>query len=122
MKWLLPLFLLIAVSTGFAQKKSAAPKPEVTFVELGSVTCIPCKQMKPVMDNIEKKYSSLVKVVFYDINKEENKKTVEQYKIKLIPTQVFLDANGKEFFRHEGFYPQKQIEKLLAGRGIKPVK
>lgn len=122
MKWLLPLFLLISVSSGFAQDKTTATKAEVTFVELGSVTCIPCKQMKPVMENIEKKYSPRVKVVFYDINKEENKKTVSQFKIKLIPTQVFLDANGKEFFRHEGFYPQKQIEKLIAGRGIKPVK
>jgi thioredoxin 1 len=38
----------------------------------------------------------------------------------LIPTQVFLDANGKEFFRHEGFYPEKEIDKLLQSKGIKP--
>ncbi len=24
------------------------------------------------------------------------------------PTQVFLDARGKEFFRHEGFYPKAE--------------
>ncbi len=122
MKKLILLFALFSFSAGFAQDKKNEVKPEVTFVELGSTTCIPCKQMKPVMENIEKKFSPNVKVVFYDINKEENKKTVEQYKIKLIPTQVFLDKNGKEFFRHEGFYPQKQIEKLLAGRGIKPLR
>lgn len=122
MKYLLPLFLIVSFASGYAQSKPEAPKPEVTFVELGSVTCIPCRQMKPVMENIEKKYSPKVKVVFYDINKEENKKVVEQYKIKLIPTQVFLDGAGKEFFRHEGFYPEKQIDKLLNSRGIKPVK
>jgi thioredoxin 1 len=31
-----------------------------------------------------------------------------------MPTQVFLDKDGKEFFRHEGFYPKADIEKMLA--------
>ena len=43
----------------------------------------------------------------------------QQYGIKLIPTQVFLDANGKEFHRHEGFYPETEIDKILKGKGLK---
>lgn len=95
---------------------------KVTFVELGSVNCIPCKQMQPVMKAIEEKYGDQVKVIFYDVWKEDQKKYATQYGIKLIPTQVFLDANGKEFHRHEGFYPEAEIDKILQGKGLKPKK
>jgi len=97
-------------------------KPKVTFVELGSVNCIPCKQMQPVMKAIEEKYGEQVKVIFYDVWKSDQKKYAQQYGIKLIPTQVFLDESGKEFFRHEGFYPEAEIDKLLQGKGLKPKK
>lgn len=115
--------LLLILITGFslnAQNKEI--KPKVTFVELGSVNCIPCKQMQPIMKSIEEKYLGQVKVVFYDVWKEDQKKYATQYGIKLIPTQVFLDANGKEFHRHEGFYPEAEIDKILQGKGLKPKK
>ncbi len=99
-----------------------ASTSKVTFVELGSVNCIPCKQMQPVMKAIEEKYGDQVKVIFYDVWKEDQKKYATQYGIKLIPTQVFLDANGKEFHRHEGFYPEAEIDKILQGKGLKPKK
>ena len=101
------------------KKTSELAKGPVTFVELGSVNCIPCRQMQPVMKAIEKKYGDQVKVVFYDVWKPEQQKYAEQYGIKLIPTQVFLDASGKEFFRHEGFYPEAEIDKLLQKQGLK---
>ncbi|MDP3148945.1 MAG: thioredoxin family protein [Ignavibacteria bacterium] len=109
------MFLLVGLS--FSQMK-----PKVTFIELGSVRCIPCKQMQPVMKAIEAKYGEQVKVTFYDVWTPEQKPFAKKYGIKLIPTQIFLDEKGKEFFRHEGFYPEKEIDKLLQGKGIKPKK
>jgi thioredoxin 1 len=120
MKKLLFALLMFSFALSCAQEtKTNEVKPKVTFVELGSVTCIPCKKMQPVMKAVEKKYGEQLKVVFYDVWKEENKKYSEQYKVKLIPTQVFLDENGKEFFRHQGFYPEKEIDKILTGKGLK---
>jgi thioredoxin 1 len=116
------LALFIATQAALPQKNSSPPsekKSPITFVELGSVNCIPCRQMQPVMKAIEKKYGDQVKVVFYDVWKLEQKKYAEQYGIKLIPTQVFLDGAGKEFFRHEGFYPEAEIDKLLQKQGLK---
>jgi len=113
---------VLAQSTAQAKSsgKTLTPKaPLVTFVELGSVNCIPCRQMQPVMKAIENKYGAQVKVVFYDVWKPEQRKYAEQYGIRLIPTQVFLDAAGKEFFRHEGFYPEAEIDKLLQKQGLK---
>jgi len=85
-------------------------KPLITFVELGSVNCIPCKKMQPVMKANEKKYSKQIKVIFYDVWKSEQRKYADEYGIRLIPTQVFLDKNGKEIFRHEGFFPEGEID------------
>jgi thioredoxin 1 len=56
----------------FAEEGKAAPvsakqAPLVTFIELGSVNCVPCKAMRPVMTDIETSYKGKVKVLFYDV-------------------------------------------------------
>ncbi len=100
-------------------KSSIAAKPLVTFVELGSVNCIPCVKMQPVMKAVEEKYQEQVKVLFYDVRKPDQRHYATEYGIKLIPTQVFLDKDGKEFFRHEGFFPEEAIDDLFQKHGLK---
>jgi thioredoxin 1 len=100
------------------EKKATVQKKDkvnykVTFIELGSVRCIPCQKMQPVMKSIEENYPNEVKVVFYDIWTPEGKPYADQYNIKSIPTQVFLDQNGKEYFRHEGYFPEEELVKVL---------
>lgn len=96
--------------------KDSGQKAKVTFIELGSVNCIPCKLMQPVMKSIEKKYDGQVDVIFYDVWKD--KRPAEKYGINLIPTQVFLDENGKEILRHEGFFAEEEIDKFLTSQGL----
>jgi thioredoxin 1 len=95
-----------------------AEKYKVTFIELGSVRCIPCQMMQPVMKSIEGKYPDQVKVVFYDVWTPEGSPYGQQYGIQAIPTQVFLDENGNEFFRHEGYFPEEELVKVLNGKGV----
>jgi thioredoxin 1 len=94
--------------------------PKVTFVELGSNSCIPCKMMQPVMEAVEEEFGEQLKVVFHDVWKDNT--PAQKYGVKLIPTQVFLDSNGVEFFRHEGFLPKETIEKLLVENGLRILK
>ncbi|MFA6613898.1 MAG: thioredoxin family protein [Endomicrobiia bacterium] len=103
------------------EQKTVSDKKDikVTFVELGSVNCIPCKMMQPVMADIEKEYGTQVKVIFYDVWTKEGQPYSEKYKILVIPTQVFLDKDGKEFFRHQGFFPKEDIIKVLEKGGVK---
>jgi len=122
--------LLLAVFTLISCKKSNTEsthdaggvsgkdsiKHKIEFVELGSVNCIPCKKMQPVMKSIEEKYKGLVKVTFHDVWKDEA--PAKKYGIDLIPTQVFLDANGKELMRHQGFYAEEEIDKFLQSQGV----
>ncbi len=100
------------------QQKNAV-KYKVTFIELGSVRCIPCQKMQSVMKSIERKYGKEVKVVFYDVWTPEGKPFATKYGIESIPTQVFLDENGKEFSRHVGYFPEEELVEVLKTKGIK---
>ena len=91
---------------------------KVTFVELGSVRCIPCQQMQPIMKSIEEKYGKDVKVVFHDVWTEAGAPYAKQFGIDAIPTQVFLDETGKEYFRHVGFFPEEELVKVLKQKGV----
>ncbi|MDP3179949.1 MAG: thioredoxin family protein [Spirochaetaceae bacterium] len=116
------VLMTIAAGMLFAIPSSptASTKPIVTFIELGSVNCIPCKAMQPVMESIRKKYPDQVSVLFYDVWTKDGAQYGQRFRIRVIPTQVFLDKNGKEYFRHEGFFPEEELVKILAKGGVKP--
>jgi thioredoxin 1 len=102
-----------------SKNAAAAENVLVTFVELGSVRCIPCKLMQPVMKDIENDYAGQVKVVFHDVWTPDGEPFAQTFKIRVIPTQVFLDKEGKEYFRHEGFFPKEELVKILKQKGVK---
>lgn len=101
------------------QNTNSKPNYKVTFYELGSVRCIPCRQMQPVIKSIEEKYKGQVNVVFYDVWTKEGKEAAKNFTFDAIPTQVFLDKNGKEFFRHVGYFPEEELVKVLKQKGVK---
>jgi thioredoxin 1 len=89
---------------------------KVVMLELGSVGCIPCEQMKPVMQKLRDTYKGKLDVIFIDVR--EDHKTGNQFGVHMIPTQVFLDKTGKEFHRHIGFYAYDEIAPVLKKAGI----
>ena len=91
------------VSPTNAPAKAALPR----LVDLGADKCIPCKAMAPILKELKKEYAGRMDVEFIDVWK--NPKAGKAYRIKLIPTQIFFDASGKELFRHEGFFSKKDI-------------
>jgi thioredoxin 1 len=101
------------------EQKTKTVKYKVTFIELGSVRCIPCQKMQPVMKSIKEKFGNQVNVIFYDVWTPEGRPFGQKYGIQAIPTQVFLDENGKEFFRHEGYFPEEELVKVLKTKGVK---
>lgn len=99
-------------------QKQATTNPKITFIELGSVRCIPCQKMQPIIKSIEEKYGDQVDVVFYDVWTTEGKEKAKDFVFNQIPTQLFLDSDGKEFFRHVGYFPEKEIEAVFVKKGI----
>jgi thioredoxin 1 len=86
-----------------APAKAALPR----LVDLGADKCIPCKMMIPVLADLKTNYVGRLEVEFIDVWK--NPDAGKPYEIKLIPTQIFYDAQGKELFRHQGFFAKKDI-------------
>jgi thioredoxin 1 len=86
-----------------ATAKATLPR----LVDLGADKCIPCKAMAPILKELKKEYEGRMEVVFIDVWKTPD--AGKAYKIHLIPTQIFFDADGKELFRHEGFFSKKDI-------------
>ncbi|MCX7871685.1 MAG: thioredoxin family protein [Verrucomicrobiae bacterium] len=87
------------------------------LIDLGADKCIPCKMMAPVLEELKRDYSNKFKVEFIDVWK--NPSEANKFNIRLIPTQIFMDANGKELFRHEGFYSKDEILNKWRELGVK---
>jgi thioredoxin 1 len=94
----------------------ARKESKIVMLELGSVGCIPCEQMRPVMDKLSRNYKGRLEVIFVDVKKD--RKPAIQFQVYGIPTQVFLDRSGKEFHRHIGFYAYEEIEPMLKKAGL----
>lgn len=52
-----------------------------------------------------------------DIREPAGEELARTHRVNLIPTQVLLDAAGRERFRHEGFLPLEDLEAELARLG-----
>ncbi len=85
----------------------ARPQTLPRMLELGSVNCIPCKMMVPVMEALKQEYPGRLNVDFVDVM--ANPAAGEKYQIQSIPTQILFDASGREVFRHIGFWPKEEI-------------
>jgi len=90
----------------------------VTLVDLGATSCIPCKMMAPILENLKEEYKGKAAVIFIDVWEKANKEKARAFRVRSIPTQVFFDKNGREAFRHVGFFDRdsivKKLEELLA--------
>lgn len=92
---------------------------EITFLEFGAKGCSACKSMERVMEEMQSKYPGRVNVVFMNILKPESQNLMKLYGIVAIPTQVILDKNGKEFFRHTGYISTQELSKQINEHGVK---
>lgn len=72
--------------------------------------------MREVIRRLEQKYPEELKIVFYDVWTEDGRPAADQYGIRVIPTQVFLDEDGKEFFRHEGYPGFDEAQTIMQER------
>jgi thioredoxin 1 len=85
----------------------ARPKLLPKMLDLGADKCIPCKAMAPILEALKKEYAGRVEVQFIDVWKKPQ--AGQDYGVRMIPTQIFFDATGKERFRHTGFMSREDI-------------
>ena len=97
----------VAVAAAQPSAVVTAPQKLPKLLDLGATKCIPCRKMAPILEELKKEYAGKMAVEFIDVWQNPNAGTI--YGIKLIPTQIFYDATGKELFRHEGFFGREDI-------------
>ena len=100
-------FLMVCQPWTTQAQAAAAAKGKPALYDFGRSMCIPCKEMEKILGSIKGKYGNQIEVRLIMAEKDEG--LFKEYKIMLIPTQVFLDASGKEVFRHVGLYPEKDL-------------
>jgi len=114
------MLLLLSVQAQAAPVDEALAKAKsegkIVMLEIGSVGCIPCDRMRPVMARLSADYAGKLEVIFVDVKKDQ--KSARKFGVYAIPTQVFLDKNGKEFHRHMGYYEYEKIAVVLKKAGI----
>jgi thioredoxin 1 len=107
MKTSLKNTLTVGVAIWAAAAWAAEPMKLPKLVDLGADKCIPCKLMAPILKELKTEYAGRMDVEFIDVWK--NPDAGKPHKIRLIPTQIFFAASGKELFRHEGFFSKEDI-------------
>ncbi len=104
-------FLLVCQAMPTQAQGSAAAQGKPALFEFGAKYCIPCKEMKEVMAALKTSHGDQVE--FRMVYVDEEKPLFGEYKIVAIPTQVFLDASGKEVDRHLGALSKEEVLKKL---------
>jgi thioredoxin 1 len=118
------VFLLLVISAGTApaaeriDQNAHLSKIMPVLLEFGKGWCIPCKHMKPILDDVARLYAG--RAVVKSVDMDANRHLVRTFRIRLMPTQVFLLPDGKEFFRNEGTLERPQIVKVFSKMGLPP--
>ena len=97
--------------------KQALSSGKPTVIDLGARTCIPCKKMAPILESLSGEYRGRASVLFIDVH--EDTVAAQNFRIQMIPTQIFFNAQGKEVKRHIGFMDKPDILKELKAAGLK---
>jgi thioredoxin 1 len=122
--YLIAALILLALTSAanllVAAEKSVNSRPSPNalprLVDVGADKCIPCVMMAPILEELKKEYAGSLEVVFVDAWKKPEE--ANNYRVRMIPTQIFYDVSGKELYRHAGFMSKEDILKKLAELNI----
>ena len=92
---------------GAAGSNNSTTKKLPRLVDLGADKCVPCKMMAPILEGLKKEYGGRMDIEFIDVWKTPE--AGKEYGVRMIPTQIFYGTDGKESFRHEGFFGKDDI-------------
>ncbi len=96
--------------------KQALTSGKPVLVDFGANSCLPCRQLRPVLKEIGTEYLEKAKIIVIDVYKYQN--LAREYKVLMLPTLVFFDSKGKEVFRNVGLMEKEKIVGKLKEIGM----
>lgn len=125
--WVFMMVILVSFGAAVLYQNGASFKEEgpsvfekggrVTIIDLYAPRCPACRKVAPVLEEIEQEYAGQVTVLYCNVDEPENHRIAQQYKVRAIPTLVFLDANGEQYAKHVGYMNKEQVLKVLRRQG-----
>jgi thioredoxin 1 len=128
-RWLIPLAFVVLAGVGLYRWLGGPARPPVgaasdpitgngqpTLVEFGMDTCASCKAMHKVLDELGAAHAGRLRVV--TVNVMQEREATAQWRVMAIPTQVLLDGEGREVYRHLGFLSAQAIRERFAAHGM----
>lgn len=82
------------------------------LVDFYSDTCIPCKQLSPILGDIEDEYEDSIKVYKVNINYDEE--LAEKYQVMSAPT-LFLFRDGEVLDKKRGLVKKDALKEWIDG-------
>lgn len=116
------LLSLLSVTGCTGSPDSVAPLEQAlssgrpTLAEFGRGTCIPCRAMKPILEELAAEFKGKLNVVIVEVDTYRD--LTYQYGIMAIPTQICFDSSGGEIARHIGFWDKADMIAQLGSMGI----
>ncbi|MFP4076685.1 MAG: thioredoxin family protein [Halochromatium sp.] len=95
---------------------AALAQPRPTLMEFGMDSCASCRAMQHQLERLRKTHPETLQVV--SINLMEQRDLAEQWRIRAMPTQILLDADGSEVDRHLGFISADALLGRFADAGV----
>ena len=121
MKKLILLFALLLTTNLFAaepmlketaftevSKQIGTGKP--VLLEVGSDSCHSCQIMGRLLYTVKQEHPEYP---IYFVNVKREREAAFKLKIQMIPTQIVLDGNGKEIYRHVGVLSPEDLNAVL---------
>ncbi len=118
----LPVLVYLIMSKNSNDFSAIAKEKNMpSLLTFTSTMCMDCQKMKGVLKEIQPSYQD--RINFISINATEKDRKVQNYikkhNVVLVPTMVFLDENGNEVNKIEGYIPKeeliKEIEEVING-------
>jgi thioredoxin 1 len=72
--------------------------------------------MQKVLTELRQRHAGRLRVK--SINVIEEPRQIGEWRVKVIPTQVFLDGEGREIHRHLGYLSAQAVEERFRSHGI----
>lgn len=85
------------------------------MIKFSSPMCSDCQHMAEIISQVQDKYKDRVEFIEISVNQNspQVKEQIRRYNVKLVPTMIFLNADGKQIARVEGSIPKEELVKYL---------
>lgn len=110
---ILPIVAYIYMSNNIGESVAATRNSDLpTVITFTSSMCMDCQKIKSVLAEIEPNYSQKVNFEYVQaLDKSKKvKDSIKKYGVVLVPTMIFIDKNGKQLNKIEGFLEKEKLE------------